>query len=74
MAMIAQTQHIPLELVTIDKTFEELSIDSLGAVNILYLVETEFEITVPDDQVASLRSVRDLVEGVEMLLAAKAGL
>jgi acyl carrier protein len=74
MTIIAQMQYIPVESVTIDKTFEELNIDSLGAVNILYVVETEFEIAVPDDQVDSLRSIRDLVDGVEVLLAAKAAL
>ena len=70
-AVIAKTQHIPPESVTIDKTFEELKIDSLDGMNILFEVENEFDVSVPDDQVPTIRSVRDMVEGIERLLASK---
>jgi acyl carrier protein len=70
--VIAKTQHIPTESITIDKTFEELKIDSLDGMNILFAVEEEFDVNVPDDQVPSIRSVRDMVEGIEKLLAFKA--
>jgi acyl carrier protein len=69
--VIAKTQHIPPESVTIDKTFEELKIDSLDGMNILFEVENEFDVSVPDDQVPAIRSVRDMVEGIEKLLASK---
>ena len=68
-SIIAKTQHIPVETVAIDKTFEELKIDSLDAINIVFAVEEEFKIAVPDDQLASLRSIRDVVDGIEILLA-----
>jgi len=71
MGVIARTQHIPPESVTIDKTFEELKIDSLDGMNILFAVEEEFDINVPDDQAPSIRSVRDMVEGIERLIASK---
>lgn len=69
--VIARTQHLPPESVTIDKTFEELKIDSLDGMNILFAVEEEFDINVPDDQAPAIRSVRDMVEGIERLLASK---
>ena len=74
LAIIAKAQHVPVQTVTLDKTFEELQIDSLDAVNIVFAIEEEFKITVGDEQVASLRSVRDVIEGIDKLLTAKAAL
>jgi acyl carrier protein len=70
-AVIAKTQKLPLESVTIDKTFEELKIDSLDGINILFALEEEFAIDIPDEPANKIRSVREMVEGVEKLLAVK---
>jgi acyl carrier protein len=70
--VIAKTQHIPPESVTIDSTFEDLKVDSLDGINLLFAMEGEFDIDIPDDAARQIRSVRDMVEGIEKLLAAKA--
>ena len=70
-AVIAKTQHMPAEAITIDKTFEELGFDSLDGMNILFAVETEFGISIPDDQVPQIKSVRQMVDGIQKLLAEK---
>ena len=70
--VIARTQHIPPESITIDKTFQELKIDSLDGMNILFAVEEEFDVNVPDDEALKIRSVRDMAEGIEKLLLSKA--
>jgi acyl carrier protein len=70
--VIARTQHIPAESVTLDKTFEELKIDSLDGINVIFEVENEFHVEIPDAAVYAIRSVRDMVEGLETLLAAQA--
>ena len=69
--VIARTQKIPPETVTIDKTFEELKIDSLDGINILFALEGEFDLDIPDDAARGIRTVRDMVEGIKKLLAAK---
>jgi acyl carrier protein len=69
--IIAQTQRIPLDTIRLDSTFEELKIDSLDGINIVFAVENEFGINIPDDAVQNLKSVRDTVEGVRQLLAEK---
>lgn len=69
---IAKSQRIPPETVTIDKTFEELNIDSLDGINILFALEGEFDLDIPDDAARGIRSIREMVEGIEKLLAAKA--
>ena len=67
--VIADTQRIPLERVTIDSNFEELGIDSMDGVNILFALENEFDITIPDEAAKQIRTPREMVEGVEKLLA-----
>ncbi len=68
-SVIATTQRIPIENISADSTFEELKIDSLDGINILFAVENEFNINVPDDAARELRAVRQMAEGVEKLLA-----
>ena len=69
---IATSKRIPLETVTIDSQFQELGIDSMDAVEILFALENEFDINIPDDEVRTVRDVRSMCEGVEKLVAAKA--
>jgi acyl carrier protein len=65
--IIAETQRKDPSQVSIDSTFEELGIDSMDGVNIIFAVENEFNINVPDEEVKTIRSVRDVVNGVERL-------
>lgn len=69
--VIAKTQHLPLESVTVDKSFEELNIDSLDGVNILFALEGEFNVDIPDEAAKQIRSIREMAEGIEKLLEAK---
>ena len=69
--VIATTKRIPIESVTIEKEFVELGIDSMDAVEILFALENEFDISIPDDEVRSVRGIRQMCEGVERLLLAK---
>jgi acyl carrier protein len=46
--VIATSKRIPEEQVTVDSTFEELGIDSMDAVEILFALENEFDINIPD--------------------------
>jgi acyl carrier protein len=68
--IIAETQRKDPAQVTIDSSFEELGIDSMDAVNIVFALENEFNINVPDEEMKNIRSVRDIVEGVQKLVAA----
>jgi acyl carrier protein len=70
--IIATTQRKDPALVTIDSTFQDLEIDSMDAVNIIFGLENEFSINIPDDKVKDIRSVRDMVEGVRLLVSAQA--
>ena len=69
--VIARTQRIPVETVTPESTFEQLKIDSLDGINIVFELEKEFDISIPDEGVAGLRSVRETIEGVRQLVEQK---
>jgi acyl carrier protein len=72
-SVIAETQKIQPDKVTLDSTFEELGIDSLDGVNILFALESEFNVNIPDEGAQGIRSVRDSVEAMRRLLAGEAG-
>lgn len=69
--VIAQTQRTPPESISIDSTFEQLKIDSLDGINIIFALETEFDINIPDEGVQNMRSIREVVEGVRRLVEEK---
>lgn len=71
-AAIAKAQRIPLETISLDSTFEDLKIDSLDGINIVFALENEFGIEIPDESAQNLRSVRETVEGIQKLVEQKA--
>jgi acyl carrier protein len=66
--VIASTQRINPEKVTIDASFQELGIDSMDGINILFALENEFEITIPDEQAKQIHSIQEMVDGVRKLV------
>jgi acyl carrier protein len=70
--VIATSKRIPLEQVTITSDFQQLNIDSMDAVEILFALENEFDINIPDEEVREVRTVQQMVDGVAKLVAAKA--
>ncbi len=71
--IIADTQRMPVDKITPDSTFQELGIDSLDGINILFALENEFNINIPDDAAQTIRSVREMTEGVQKLIDDAAG-
>jgi acyl carrier protein len=69
--VIANTQRIPLERVKPDSTFEELGIDSMDSINILFDLESEFDIEINDEDAKKIRTIHEMVEGVTYLVNAK---
>ena len=69
--VIAETQQIDAKNITRCSTFAELDIDSFDGINVLFAIESEFDISVSDDDAKELRGIADVIDGVEKLLAAK---
>lgn len=70
--VIANHLRVETDKVPFDATFEQLGMDSLDSVNLLFEVEDEFNISIDDQAAKSITSVPQMVDGIEMLLARKA--
>jgi len=70
--VMAKHLRVPVENIASDATFEDLKIDSLDSVNLLFEIEDEFDISINDQQARDIKSVPEMVAGIEQLLAAKA--
>jgi acyl carrier protein len=69
--IIAREQHFEPGKVTSNSTFAELGIDSLDGVNILFALEEEFKIDIPDTIAQNMKSVRQVVESLTRVLEGK---
>jgi acyl carrier protein len=69
--VIANTQRIPIERVRPESTFEELGIDSMDSINILFDLESEFDIEIKDEDAKKIRTIREMVDGVTYLVENK---
>jgi acyl carrier protein len=68
--LVAKSKNLPASDVRMDSTFDALQIDSLDKINLSFAVEEMFGIEIPDDSLNSLKTVGDVVRGVESLRAA----
>jgi acyl carrier protein len=67
---IAEQKSLPPESITAASTFDELQMDSLDKINLSFEVEERFHISIPDNALDSLKTVADVVAGVQRLQAA----
>ena len=70
--IIANTRRIPLDSVRPDSTFEELGIDSLDRLNILFDLESEFDIEIDDEEAKKVQNIPEMIAGIAQLVEAKA--
>jgi acyl carrier protein len=70
--LIARKKKLDPATVTLDSTFEQLGVDSLDAADLLFTFEDDFGIVVPDEVATSMKSVRQVVDGLRQLLSTRA--
>ena len=71
--IIAKTCSVPRERITLDATLKDMDVHSLDAVQMLFEIEDKYDISVPErEDKYSAGTVRDLIDGVDRLLAVKA--
>lgn len=71
-AAIAAAKKIAPERISLDSTFEELGVDSLDSLTILFALEERFDISIPDEAAREMRAVREVVDGLQQLLSGRA--
>lgn len=72
--IIAQIIDQPSTDISADSSFEDLGLTSLDAVSIMYELEQEFNIDIPDSEANTISSVSDLITGVQKLAMPSGGL
>ncbi|WP_260292923.1 acyl carrier protein [Sedimenticola hydrogenitrophicus] len=68
---IANQKMIDVESISLMTSLQDLGVTSLDAITIVYEVEEICDIEVPNDELENLRTVQDIVTGVQSLLAKK---
>jgi acyl carrier protein len=69
--VIATSKRIPLESVQPDSSFESLGIDSLDRLNLLFDLESEFDIEINDEDAKQVQNIQQMIEGITKLVEAK---
>lgn len=70
--LLIDEYKLPAEKLVPDARLDELGIDSLGVMELVFKIEDDFAIQFPSDQVA-LATVGDLVDYVQILIANQTG-
>lgn len=69
--IVTREQHLQPGVVKLESTFAELGIDSLDGVNILFALEQEFDIDIPDSIAQSMRSITQVVDALTRVIEGK---
>jgi acyl carrier protein len=72
-SVIAKVKGVAPEQIALDSTFQELKIDSMTGVAIIYELEDAFDVTISNEDAVQIRTVRQVVERLEQHLAAQSG-
>ena len=67
-AIVRQEKNVPDDLLTPSTALADAGIDSLDSLTILFAVEEQFGISIPDDRARAMKSFGDLVDIVQDLL------
>ncbi len=67
--IIARKKKIDPALVTRQSTFQELGIDSLDGIDLVFTFEDEFNINIPDQVVQKMKSVGQVIDALREVLA-----
>ncbi|MEO7292758.1 MAG: acyl carrier protein [Ginsengibacter sp.] len=68
---IATNNHIPPETITIDSSFEDLSMDSLDGLTLINDLENEYNITLPNEEAVKIKTVRQAVDSLNKFISEK---
>jgi acyl carrier protein len=69
-ATLASVKRIPVEQIKLESSLQDLGVDSLDTFTLLFELESKFNISIPDDEARTIRTVSDIVAGVQRILDA----
>jgi acyl carrier protein len=66
---LASVKRISADTITPETSLQDLGIDSLDVFTLLFELENAFKISIPDDDVRSIKTVNDIADGVKKIIA-----
>jgi acyl carrier protein len=70
-ALIAKQKSLSPDQIHLESTFDELGLDSLDRVSLAFDIEEKYEIEIPEDKLGQIKTVNDMVTGIEEALRRK---
>lgn len=70
--IISSTVDCPQQDVVMDARLDDLGLDSLKAITVLYDLEEEYDIEIPNELIESMHTVADIVTNIDILRRADA--
>lgn len=67
--VIAKHKNIDPKTIVPDARLADLGISSLDAITVVYEIEERFGVEVPNESLEQLRTVRDIIAGMQRLIA-----
>ena len=68
---IAKQKMISVEDITLDSSLDDLGISSLDSISLVFDIEDRYGVEVPNEKLKKVRTIRDIVDGVDALIQAK---
>jgi acyl carrier protein len=69
--LIARQKSIPVEQLAPEQSLADLQFDSLDKVTLVFDIEEEFHIRITDAELATLRTVGEIIDGIQSKIAAQ---
>ncbi|MDP9362513.1 MAG: phosphopantetheine-binding protein [Acidobacteriota bacterium] len=66
--IVRNEKNVPDDKLTLGTPLADAGIDSLDALTILFAIEEEFHISIPDDRARAIRTFGDMVDSIEALV------
>jgi acyl carrier protein len=67
-AIVRKEKNVADDKLTLETPLADAGIDSLDALTILFAIEEEFHISIPDDRARAIRTFGDMVDSIEALI------
>ena len=70
--IVRKEKNLPDDMLKPETNLAEAGIDSLDSLTILFGIEEEFKISIPDDRARAIRTFGDMIDVVESLTSSSA--
>lgn len=64
-AIVKQEKNVPDDLLTPETPLADAGIDSLDSLTILFAIEEQFRISIPDDRARAIKTFGDMIDIVQ---------